>query len=49
MNEHSRMFNQIKQWYDDGMWNKKRVHNAVVKGAITEEEYAEIVGEDYVD
>lgn len=47
MNEHSEMFDDIKKWYDDGMWNKKRVRNAVVKGKITAEEYNEITGEDY--
>ena len=46
-NEHSPKFNMVKQYYDDGRWSKTRVHNAVVKGWITEEEYAEITGEDY--
>ena len=45
--EHSKMFEQIKQWYDNGLWGKKAVRNAVIKGFITEDEYKEITGEDY--
>ena len=41
------MFEKIKKWYESGMWAKKMVHNAVVKGKITEEEYTEITGEAY--
>ena len=41
------MFEKIKKWYESGMWTKKMVHNAVVKGKITEEEYTEITGEAY--
>ena len=47
MNEHSKMFDDIKRWYDDGFWSKKKVRNAVIKGKITEEEYEEITGEIY--
>lgn len=47
MNEHSRMFDDIKRWYDDGFWSKKKVRNAVIKEKITEEEYEEITGEIY--
>ena len=51
MNEHSKMFSQIKKWYDDGMWSKKKVRNAVTnpksKPYITAEEYEEITGEPY--
>lgn len=39
------MFEKIKKWYDSGMWTKKMVRNAVLKGKITEEEYTEITGE----
>ena len=41
------MFEKIKKWYESCMWTKKMVHNAVVKGKITEEEYTEITGEAY--
>ena len=41
------MFEKIKKWYESGMWTKNMVHNAVVKGKITEEEYTEITGEAY--
>ena len=41
---HSKMFEKIKLWYDKGLWTKEKVHNAVEKGLITEEEYIEIVG-----
>lgn len=41
------MFEKIKKWYDSGMWTKRMVRNAVVKGKITEEEYTEITGEEY--
>lgn len=42
-------FNKVKNYYDSGLWNKTMVHNAVVKGWITEAEYEEIVGEPYDD
>ncbi|MBR0426118.1 MAG: XkdX family protein [Fibrobacter sp.] len=41
---------QVKEWHENGVkpWGtKKAVANAVKKGRITEEEYAEIVGEPY--
>lgn len=41
------MFEKIKKWYESGMWTKKQVRNAVVKGKITEAEYTEITGEEY--
>ena len=41
------MFEKIKKWYESGMWTKKMVRNAVIKGKITEEEYIEITGEAY--
>lgn len=40
-------FNRVKKYYDDGLWNKTMVRNAVVKSWITEEEYKLITGEDY--
>ena len=46
MKEHSKNYEKVKKFYDDGTWNITRVHNAVGKW-ITEEEYKEITGEDY--
>jgi uncharacterized XkdX family phage protein len=45
--EHSAKFEKVKGYYDNGLWSKARVHNAVVKGWITADEYEEIVGEPY--
>jgi phage uncharacterized protein, XkdX family len=39
---------KVKKFYDEGLWSKSRVHDAVEKGKITEAEYEEIVGEPYV-
>ena len=47
MNEHSKKYSLVKNYYDKGLWSKKRVHDAVIKGWITEEEYEEITGEVY--
>ncbi len=47
MEEHSKMYEKIKYWYDNGMWTMKMVYNAVGKGKITTEEYEEITGEPY--
>ena len=43
----SKMFEKIKEYYELGLWNEARVRNMVIKGVITEEEYAEIVGEPF--
>lgn len=43
----SAKYNKIKGYYDSGLWNKTMVRNAVVKGWITAEEYAQITGEPY--
>ena len=49
MNEHSKMFYTIKEYYDTGKWSKKAVRNAVIKPVghpyITVEEYEEIAEE----
>lgn len=44
---HSKKFNKVKNYYDNGLWNAEMVANAVVKGWITADEYEEIVGEPY--
>ena len=46
MNEHSKNFNKVKKYYDDGLWSKANVRAAVGKW-ITAEEYDEITGEPY--
>ena len=38
---------KIKDFYDARLWTAGMVANAVVKGRITAEEYAEITGETY--
>ena len=43
----SPMFEKIKGWYESGLWSKKRVHDAVVKGKITPEEYEIITGDPF--
>jgi uncharacterized XkdX family phage protein len=43
----SSKFEKVKRYYDSGLWNKKMVRNAVVKGWITAEEYTIITGEVY--
>ena len=43
----SKMYEKVKSYYDTGLWSEVRVRNMVVKGIITEEEYASIVGEEY--
>lgn len=41
----SKKYELVKKYYDSGFWTTEMVHNAVVKGWITEEEYNEIVGD----
>lgn len=43
----SKKFKLVKRYYDNGLWNKEMVRNAVVKGWITAAEYEEITGEVY--
>lgn len=40
-------FEKLKGYFDDGLWTAKQVGDAVSKGWITAEEYAEITGEEY--
>lgn len=40
-------FEKVKYYYEQGLWDKARVKDAVVKGWITPEEYKDITGEDY--
>lgn len=43
----SKKFLKVKKYYDEGLWSKRQVHDAVVKGWITAEEYEIITGEPY--
>ena len=43
----SKMYEKIKEYYNTGLWSEERVRNMVVKGIITEEEYASIIGKEY--
>ena len=45
--EHSKKFEEVKNFYITGQWGKKAVRNAVVRGWITSAEYEEITGEQY--
>ena len=45
--EHSPKFELVKSFYDEGLWSKKAVRNAVKKGWITAAEYEEITDEKY--
>lgn len=40
-------YNKVKGYFDSGLWNKKMVANAVIKGWITAEEYEQITREVY--
>lgn len=40
------MKKKIKTWYPN-LWSLEMVKNAVEKGAITQEDYKEITGEEY--
>lgn len=42
----SKNFEKVKNYYDDGVWNKTRVYNAVNKW-ITADEFQEITGDEY--
>lgn len=41
-------FEKIKGYYDNKLWTKEMVANAVVKEKITAGEYKEITGENYI-
>ena len=45
--EHSPNYEKVKNYYEKGLWSIDRVHNAVVKGWITPEEFEEITGQPY--
>lgn len=41
------MYEKIKKWYNQGLWDKSKVHQAVEKNIIKPEQYEEITGEPY--
>ena len=41
------MFKKIKRWYEQGLWTKEMVANAVKKGVLTPAQYEEITEEPY--
>ncbi|MBQ2428881.1 MAG: XkdX family protein [Ruminococcus sp.] len=43
----SKKFAKVKRYYDEVLWTKAMVANAVAKGWITAEEYEIITGEPY--
>ncbi len=43
----SEKFEQVKKFYGLGLWNERKLRDAVLKGWITAEEYTQITGEDY--
>ena len=45
--EHSKNFEKVKRYYDEGFWNEAKVRNAVVKGWITEIEFSLICNKPY--
>lgn len=43
----SEKFEQVKKFYDLGVWSEQRLRDAVAKGWITAEEFKEITGKNY--
>lgn len=43
----SKNYEKVKKYYEEGLWNKTQVKNAVIKDWITPEEYEIITGEKY--
>lgn len=41
-------FKKIKDYYDRNLWSKEMVKNAVKMNKITEAEYKNITGENYI-
>lgn len=40
-------FEKVKTYFERNLWNVERIHNAVVKGWITAEEFEKITGQKY--
>ena len=41
------MYEKIKKYYESGVWNERRVRDAIAKGVITAEQFTEITGKAY--
>ncbi len=35
---------RVREWYELGIWSERRVREALERGKLSEEEYAEIIG-----
>jgi hypothetical protein len=44
---HSKKFKKVKGYYDSGLWDIKKVRDAVIHGWIIAEEFEEITGQPY--
>lgn len=44
----SKYYEKIRSYYDSGLWDKKRIQNAVIKEWITKDEYYDITNELFV-
>ena len=40
------MYEKIKKWYKQGLWTEAMVQTATDKGVITQEQAAEILGQE---
>lgn len=40
------MYEKIKKWYIQGLWTEEMVKKAAGKGVITQEQVAEILGQE---
>ena len=40
------MYEKIKRWYKQGLWDEEKVQNAAKKGVLTADEAAEILAAD---
>ena len=45
----SNRYELVKKYYDAGLWSKKWVRDAVIKGWVTIAEYKLITGEEYAN
>jgi hypothetical protein len=45
----SNRYELVKKYYDAGLWSKKWVRDAVIKGWVTIAEYQLITGEEYTN
>lgn len=41
------MYEKIKKWYRQGLWQERQIQQAVEKGLLTGEEYRQITGGEY--